>query len=86
MENIEILGFIASVFTTIATLPQIIKIIKTKSVDDLSLTMCFLFCVGFIIWLIYGCLKDSVSLIVGNTISIIAYSIIIFCTIKWRKK
>lgn len=84
MFNIEILGFVAMIFTTIATLPQIVKMIKTKSVKDISLMMCVLFCVGFSIWILYGVLKGSLSLIIGNCISIICYLIIIFCALKWR--
>ena len=86
MFNVEVLGFIAMVFTTIATLPQIIKMVKTKSVGDISIMMCILFCVGFTIWIIYGVLKGSLSLIIGNCISIFCYSVIIFCALKWRNR
>lgn len=86
MDKIEILGFIACTFTTLATIPQIVKMIKTKGVKDLSIAMSLMFCAGFAIWIVYGILKGSWSLIIGNCISIICYSIILTLTFLWRGK
>ena len=40
------IGFLAAIFTTIAFIPQVVKIYKTKSVKDISLPMWLIFCVG----------------------------------------
>jgi len=86
MDKVEILGFIACAFTTFATIPQIVKMVKTKSVKDLSVPMSVMFCTGFAIWIVYGVIKDSWSLIIGNCISILCYTIILTLIFKWRDK
>lgn len=66
---IEILGFVAGSLTTIAFLPQLIKIIKTKEVKDLSLFMYLIFCFGVALWLIYGIYHKSLPIIIFNAIT-----------------
>lgn len=59
-------GILAGVCTTISSLPQAIKVIKTKSTQDLSLTMYIMLILGLILWLIYGVLIKNIPIIVAN--------------------
>ena len=69
MDYVKCLGLFAAFFITIANLPQTYKIIRTKSVKDIS-TMTYIFLViGNLAWLIYGIIKKDMPLIVGNSIS-----------------
>ena len=52
----SLIGFIAATLTTIAFLPQVIKVWKSRSAKDISLGMYFLFSTGVLLWLIYGIL------------------------------
>ena len=56
IDNIELIGLLAAILTTTAFIPQVYKVIKTKSVKGLSLTTYLIFTTGVLFWLIYGLL------------------------------
>ncbi|MDD3905917.1 MAG: SemiSWEET transporter [Candidatus Omnitrophica bacterium] len=79
-----ILGLIAGTLTTVAFVPQVIKIYKTKDAKDLSLaTFCIFFC-GVFFWLIYGIVIMEWPVILANGITLILSSIIIAMKLKYR--
>jgi len=84
MASLDYLGYIAAVFTTFATLPQIIKAWKTRRTKDISLEMYLLTGIGVFIWLVYGFLINNMPLIIANTISLILVAIMV--TLKLRYK
>lgn len=53
---VEIIGFTAAAVGTSLMLPQVIKSIKTKKVDDISFGMLVLYFFNCLLWLIYGML------------------------------
>jgi MtN3 and saliva related transmembrane protein len=83
-NNIEIVGLIAGVLTTIAYLPQVRKTWKTKSVKELSLTMYLVMFVGVMLWLTYGILIDSISIILANIVTGILTSLLIYLKLKYK--
>ena len=79
IDNIELIGLLAAILTTTAFIPQVYKVIKTKSVKGLSLTTYLIFATGVLFWLIYGLLKSSISMIIGNGITfLLAFSILYY--------
>ena len=79
IDNIELIGLVAAILTTTAFIPQVYKVIKTKSVKGLSLTTYLIFTSGVLFWLIYGLLKSSISMIIGNGITfLLAFSILYY--------
>ena len=79
VDNIELIGLLAAILTTTAFIPQVYKVIKTKSVKGLSLTTYLIFTTGVLFWLIYGLLKSSISMIIGNGITfLLAFSILYY--------
>jgi len=82
--NIEIVGLVAGVLTTIAYLPQVRKTWKTKSVKELSLSMYLVMFTGVSLWLTYGILMQSISIILANTVTIILTLIIIYFKLKYK--
>ena len=52
--NVDIFGYFAALLTTAAFLPQLIKTLKTKKADDVSLTTLIMFIIGVLSWIIYG--------------------------------
>ncbi len=51
---IEVLGAIAGCCTTCAFFPQAIQVFKTHSVQDISVLMYVIYCLGLVLWIIYG--------------------------------
>ena len=64
------LGFVAGTLTTIAFLPQVLKVWITKSTKDISLIMFVIFTIGVMLWLIYGIIIGNFSLIIANAITL----------------
>jgi MtN3 and saliva related transmembrane protein len=65
-QSIEVLGAVAGFCTTFAFVPQIIKIHKQGG-RDLSYGMLAFYLAGVLLWLGYGVLLHSPSVIVTNT-------------------
>ena len=77
------IGFLAAILTTIAFIPQVVKIYKTKSVKDISLPMWLIFCVGVFLWLIYGVLIMSLPVILANIVTLLLSLSILFLKIRY---
>ena len=82
--TIEIIGMFAAILTTLAFVPQVLKVIKLKKTEDLSLSTYIIFTVGVGLWLVYGFLKNSISMILGNGITLILSFIILMYILKKR--
>ena len=83
--NIEIIvGMIAATCTTVAFVPQIIKIYRSKHARDLSLPMYLFFTFGVIMWLIYGIMAGSLPVILANAVTVIFCMYIIAMKLKYR--
>jgi MtN3 and saliva related transmembrane protein len=65
----EAIGLLAGTLTTIAFVPQLLKIYRIKSGKDISARMSSLFSAGIVLWLIYGVLVWSVPLILTNAVT-----------------
>ncbi len=70
MNLVDALGFAAGSLTTVSFLPQVVKIWRTKSADDLSLGMFALFGSGVLLWLFYGIATVAVPVIVANAVTL----------------
>lgn len=81
-----IIGVIASVFTTLAVLPQVYKVIRTKSADDISLQMFVCLLIGVGSWTVYGILKVDWAIIITNGLSFIFNGIMIYIKLVYSKK
>lgn len=84
--NIEIIGLIAAFLTTSAFVPQAFKILKTREVKNVSLTMYLAMLLGVCLWFYYGLIIDSLSIIVANAVTGIIVLSIIFFKIRYSEK
>lgn len=78
----EVVGLAAGFCTTVSFLPQVIKLIRDRDASSISLGMYVIFTVGVALWLIYGLILDSPSIIVANIVTLCLASIIL--TLKIR--
>lgn len=83
MSIIELIGVVAGSCTTLAFIPQLRKVILTRSTADISLLMYTLYCSGLALWTIYGVLINSISLILANFITLLFALGIVFMKIKF---
>jgi len=83
--SVEIIGIIGASLTTASFVPQVYKVINTKSVEGISLTMYTVFLIGILFWLYYGIKIDSFSVIFANIITGILVGIILLFRIIYKK-
>ena len=82
---IETLGMIAGTLTTIAFVPQVLKIYQTKSAKDVSYLMFSIFSTGIVLWLIYGVLIRSAPIIASNVVTLTLSLIIILLKVRYHR-
>ena len=69
MNQTTWIGLIASILTTLASVPQLIKICKDKKAENISLLWVFILFLGLCGWIYYGILKKDMIITVSNTIA-----------------
>ena len=69
MDNIEALGLAAAFFTTVANVPQAIKVMRTRSTKSLSAPTYAMLFAGLLMWTAYGIIRGDLPVILGNVIA-----------------
>ena len=82
---VEIFGYFAAILTTAAFLPQLIKTLKTKKADDVSLITLIMFITGVLSWIIYGYKISSFPILVANLITFLLNFLILISKIYYSK-
>jgi MtN3 and saliva related transmembrane protein len=78
--------YLPAILFLISGIPQIIKLIRTKSSEDISIWMYILTWVAVAIVVIDTFLHHDFGSAISNLISLITMSITIFLVIKYKKK
>jgi len=84
--NWEIVGYTAGLLTMFSFVPQLVKMKRTKSVNDVSLPMLVQLSMGLILWMLYGIHLRNTAIIVANAVSFTTLFIGILMYIKYRTK
>ena len=83
MDFITLLGLVAGTLTTIAFLPQLLKVWRNKSAKDISLLWLTTFSLGILLWLIYGVLVQALPIILSNGITLGLTLVILLFKLKY---
>ncbi|WP_312762804.1 SemiSWEET transporter [Epilithonimonas sp.] len=84
--DIEVLGLVAGGITSVAMMPQLIKVIKEKNAEDISVVMLLVLITGLSLWIWYGILQDELPIILSNGFSILVNLTLLICCIIFKKK
>lgn len=84
MIFITALGLLAGTLTTIAFIPQLLKVWRSKSAKDISLNTLIIFNSGVFLWLIYGIYLQAIPIIVANGLTLVFNSIIVWLKIRYE--
>jgi len=82
---IENIGFSAAFCTTVAFVPQLLRVIKLKSARDVSLGTFLLFSLGVFLWLVYGIYAGSKPVIASNGATLILSVSILVLKLKYDR-
>ncbi len=83
---IERIGFMAATCTTIAFVPQLMRVLKLKSARDVSLPTFLLFSVGVFLWLVYGLYAGSKPVIASNMVTLVLSLSILALKLKYDRE
>ncbi len=85
-ELIDSIGLLAGLLTTTAFVPQVWKIYRTKSGQDISGRMFSIFSVGILLWLIYGIFLESLPLILSNALTLLLSLAILALKLRYGRR
>jgi MtN3 and saliva related transmembrane protein len=69
MNAVEFLGTVAGILTTVAFIPQVVKIWRSGTAEDISLLTFSLYSAGLLLWLLYGIALRSLPLMAANGVT-----------------
>jgi MtN3 and saliva related transmembrane protein len=70
-KHVEIIGLAAGICTAVSLFPQIIKVIREKKSEDISLFYLLVLLVGLGLWTYYGFLRKDLPIIATNMFSMV---------------
>jgi MtN3 and saliva related transmembrane protein len=86
MDTTQLIGIGASIGTGISLLPQLIKVIREKKAESVSLPMLGVLFAGLVLWVVYGIMKEDWIIIISNAVSMILNTCTAILSIKYKKK
>lgn len=86
MTGLDILGLVATAFTTSSFVPQVWRTWKTRDVSGISLPTYLIITVGLALWLAYGILKDDLPLIIANAAMVVLTGTITVMKILFERR
>lgn len=84
--NIELLGLIAGGITSVAMMPQLIKVLREKNAEDISVMTLLVLISGLSLWVWYGILQDELPIILSNAFSVLVNVTLLICCLIFKKK
>jgi MtN3 and saliva related transmembrane protein len=85
MNSLDLLGLVATCFTTSSFVPQVWRIWKTRDVASISLPTYIIITFGLLLWLLYGVLKADMPLVVANGMMVVLTGAIAVMKIRFSK-
>ena len=71
MTSTDVLGLVATCFTTSSFVPQVWRTWKTRDVSGISLATYLVITIGLALWLVYGFVCGDLPLIVANSVMVV---------------
>jgi MtN3 and saliva related transmembrane protein len=70
MVDAELVGSIAGTLTTVAYVPQALKVYRTRSAGDLSWPTFLCLVIGIVLWVAYGWMIDQWPIVIANVVTL----------------
>lgn len=83
--EIDLVGYLGSFLTSITFIPQVYKTWKTKSANDLSLSMMLIVVTSCIVWLVYAVALMLWPVIIANSIIGVLSLMLIYFKLTFKK-
>jgi MtN3 and saliva related transmembrane protein len=83
---LPLIGISATLFSVSSTLPQIIKGLRTKQMDDVSIWLIVTLIVGLSLWVIYGVVKIDIVIAGGNSVGVLLNLVLLVLKLRYSRK
>lgn len=80
-----IIGIMATVFAVSSSIPQIIKALKTRKTDDVSIWLVVVLIIGLSLWVIYGVGINDLLVSIANSIAVAINTFLLILKIKYSR-
>ena len=85
MDWTQGIGIAAGICTATSLIPQVIKTIKEKKAEDVSLITLLVLGMGIALWIVYGIKRDDMPIIATNSFSLLVNITMVVLRIKYKK-
>jgi MtN3 and saliva related transmembrane protein len=75
----------ATVFAVSSSIPQIIKGLKTRKTDDVSIWLVVVLIIGLSLWVIYGIGINDLLISIANSIAVAINTFLLILKIKYSR-
>lgn len=86
MNALDLLGLVATCFTTSSFVPQVWRTWKTRNVSGISLPTYVIITVGLALWLVYGWLRGDMPLMVANAVMVVLTGAITVMKLRFEQQ
>ena len=85
MTLLAVIATITGVFLGLGSLPQAIKIFRTKSARDISPSSYVIMVFGSFVWILYGLELKSLPILIPNILGVILGTVILVGWLRYGK-
>lgn len=86
METTTLLGAVAGTLTTVALVPQVVRIVRLKAAEEVSGGTFAVMSVGIALWAVYGFLIDSPVVVFFNLVTLVLSLAILVLKYRYRRR
>ena len=83
MAHEEILGYVAGALTTFSFAPQVWRLYRLRSAQEISLPFNLLLMIGVTCWMAYGILLDLIPVIIWNAVTLVLATSMLFAKLRY---
>ena len=85
-NSVELIGLLAGFIGILAWIPQIYKIWIQKRADGISIVTFSIITTALLLWLLYGAMINSLSLIISNVFTLVMILLVLIGAWKIQSK
>ena len=85
MDWTKIIGIAAGICTASSLLPQVVKTLKQKKAEDVSIWMLLVLQAGLILWIVYGFKRSDFPIIATNIFSLVVNITMVVLRIRYSR-
>lgn len=86
LDAAEMVGFVAGGLSSMASVPQAIKIVRERSAHEVSTRTYLLMVGGAILWISYGVLRGSPAIMLWNSVWLLMSLTVLALKYLWAPK